>query len=181
MKTNFFFFVLFISIFFSSCKDDKATNALDAVNDVKNEDSFKVTLELIAKKDGDFRLYYTEDGTINFKDNPVFKDVKGSEIVQQVVYNLPGGIYPTEFRLDFGFEKNQEEVILKSVTFEYKGKKRSLVGADMVGFFREDGSKCTFDAKTGSIKAIVKDGISQSLSLYPHEENLMKELTALAK
>ena len=50
----------------------------------------------------------------------------------------------------------------------------------MANFFRPDDSKCTFDASSGLIKALVKNGEKQCPSLYPQETLLKPEIEKLA-
>ena len=180
MKTRIILSILLVSVFFTGCKNDKSADSQEAVKPEVVDNTFKVTLNVIVKKDDDFCLYYTEDGSINFKDNPIWVGVKGNENIQKVVYSLPKDVFPTELRLDFGLKKDQEDIILKSVAIEYKGKKREINGAEMATFFRADDSKCSFDASTGLIKAVVKNGEKQCSSLYPHETLLKPEIEKLA-
>jgi len=180
MKTRIILAILLVAVIFTGCKNDKSVDSLEVVTPEVVDNSFKVSLNVIVKKDDDFALFYTEDGTTNFTDAPIWQGVKGNEGTQEVKYTLPDGVFPTELRLDFGLKKDQEDITLKSVTLEYKGKKKVIVGADLITFFRADDNKCTFDPNTGVIKAIVKDGQKQSPSLYPQEANLKPEIEKLA-
>jgi len=179
MKTKSIFLAL-IAILAFSCKDDKAdTGKSETPNEVV-KNVFKVSVTMVAKKDDKFSLFYTEDGTTDFKQDPIWMDIKGGDQEQTLNCTLPPDVFPTEFRLDFGMNKEQESVVLKSVTFEYNGKQRVIAGAELGNFFRPDDSKCTFDPATGVIKGIEKNGM-KTPSLYPHEVNLKAELEKLAK
>lgn len=170
----FSFLVLF------SCKNQTSN---DPANSVKEEDSpsFKVTVNLIVKKDDDFCLLFTEDGSINFKDKAVWKKVIGSENQQSVEFWLPKDAYPSQLRLDFGINSEQEEIIIKSIKMEYGKNVRELKGVEINAFFRADDSKCTYESKTGTIKPLTKDGKKQNCSLYPHESIQAIEIPKLAK
>ncbi len=181
MKTRIILSVLLVTTLFTGCKNDKSVDSLDVVKPEAIDNSFKVTLDVIVKKDDDFSLFYTEDGSIDFKGVPIWLGVKGSDGVQQVVYTLPQDVFPTELRLDFGMKKDQEDIVLRSVNLEYKGKKRTIAGSELGNFFRPDDSKCSFDPGTGIIKAVVQDGVRKYPSLYPHEANLKPEIEKLAK
>ena len=181
MKTKIILSILWVTVFFTGCKNDKSVDSLDVVKPVVVDNSFKVTLNVIVKKDDDFSLFYTEDGSIDFKGEPMWTGVKGSENVQPVTYTLPQDVFPTELRLDFGMKKDQEDIILKSVVLEYKGKTRQIAGPELITFFRADENKCSFDPASGVIKAVVKDGVRQFPSLYPQEANLKPEIEKLAK
>lgn len=181
MKTRLISLVLVVTSIFFSCKNDKAeTNKAETVAETPNS-QFKVTLNLIAKSEDDFCLLYTQDGTTNFKDEVVWQHVKGNANEQQVVFVLPADAYPTQFRFDLGIKKEQEDIILKGVVCEYKGKTKQIYGNELGLLFRPDESKCTFDVNTGTIKAIVKDGVKQIPSMYPQETNLGPVLKKLAQ
>lgn len=181
MKTKSILVVLFSTVLFLSCKNDKTESAKEESGKVGIESGFKVTLNVIVKQDDDFSLFFTEDGSIDFKGTPIWMGVKGSPNIQQVVYTLPTEVFPTELRLDFGMKQNQEDIILQSIIFEYKDNKKEIIGAALKNLFRADENKCTFDANTGVIKAITKDGVRQYPSLYPIEASLKLELEKLGK
>lgn len=168
--------ILFLT--FIGCKGEKDIDSLEVLKPDLVEKTFKVTLKVIVKKNDDLALFYTTDGSTNFKDGPIWQEVKGSESLQDVVFVLPEGLYPTQLRLDFGQKQDQENITLQSVKMDYKGKTREIIGAELTNFFRADDSKCTFDPATGLIKAI---GQTKAPSLYPHETNLGPEIAKLAK
>lgn len=178
MKKTLFFLVFIVTIL--SCKNEN-TSKPDSVENQEDvlDESFNVILDVIMKKDDVIALYYTTDGTADFtKIEPIWKEVKGSELVQQVVYRLPENVtQPTEFRFDFGRNPQQEDVFLKKVTFKYIGKEREIGCPELVDFFRADDNYCTFDHLTGLIHA-KKGANGENLfpSLYPHEKNLLEEL-----
>ncbi len=173
--------LLFLGVIFFSCKNDNKENTNQEPGIEAQANIFKVTVSAIAKKDDDFCLLYTEDGTINFKDGSVWQNLKGNENEQQVVFNLPKDAFPTQLRVDFGINKDQEDIVLKAIIMEYNGKKKEIRGEELRLLFRPDESKCTFDPASGIIKAIVKDGQKQSPSFYPQELNLGPELLKLSK
>ena len=173
--------LLVCTVILFSCKNDKTENNKEEVNKKVAQNIFKVSINVIAKKNDDFCLLYTEDGTINFTQGSVWLNLKGSENEQQVLFYLPKDAYPTQLRIDFGMNKEQKDITLKSIIFEYNGKKKEIRGNDLGLLFRPDETKCTFDVATGVLKALVKDGQKQSPSFYPQETNLGPELVKLAK
>ncbi len=183
MKTRIILAIVLMTTFFVGCKNEKSVDSLEVVTPETIVDkTFKVTLNVILKKDDTFSLFYTEDGTTDFsKTAPIWKAVKGSDAEQSVVYNLPEEVFPSQLRLDFGLAKVQDDITLKSVILEYKGKKREIVGPELASFFQADLNKCTFDASTGIIKAVIKDGVRQFPSLYPQEKMLKPEMEKLAQ
>ncbi|OYU85523.1 MAG: hypothetical protein CFE24_01060 [Flavobacterium sp. BFFFF2] len=175
------FSVFIIAMLFVGCKNEKSVDDLNVVKSEAVDNSFKVTVNVIAKKDDDFSLFYSEDGTTNFSAKPIWQKVKGNDVEQSLVYTLPEEVYPTELRLDFGLNKVQEDIVLKGLVLEYKGKTKLIAGPELGKYFRADQNKCTFDPATGVIKALVTNGERQGPSLYPHETVLKPEMEKLAK
>lgn len=180
MKSKFFVIaVLFIALFIG-CKESKNIDSLDVVETKIEDNNFKVTLNVIVKKDDDFSFYFTEDNSIDFtKIPPIWIGVKGREMEQSIICTLPTNVLPTQLRLDFGIKQNQEDIILRSILLEYNGKTKLISGPELINYFRADETKCTFDSKTGVIKAIIKDNKRLFPSLYPQEAILGPELTKL--
>ncbi len=177
MKINFLFILLLLTVV--SCKEKENNSDSNVEKQEVAANAFKLTLNIIAKKKDNFCLLYTEDGSLNFNDG-IWSQSKGSESEQAIEFALPKDVFPTQLRLDLGKNKEQEDLVIKSIKFEYQGKIRELKGAEMGVFFRADASKCSFDAITGVVKAIVKDG-NREYSLYPNEAILAAELPKLAK
>lgn len=177
MKLKFFCILLFLSLV--SCKDNENSSGKESEKQEVAANVFKLTLNIVAKKKDDFCLLYTENGSLNFNDG-IWKGINGMDNEQAVEFSLPKDVFPTQLRLDLGKNKEQEDLVIKSIKFEFQGKVRELKGAEMGVFFRADASKCTFDAITGVVKAIEKDGIRE-YSLYPNESVLAAELPKLAK
>jgi len=172
--------ILLVTVFFIGCKNDKSADNSAVEKPEVVDNSFKVTVNVIVKKDDDFALFYTEDGSTDFKEEPIWQGVKGNENEQQIKYSLPQDVFPTELRLDFGLKKDQEDIVLKSLVLEYQGKTKLIAGPELGKYFRADENKCSFDPNTGIIKAVVKNGEKQSPSLYPHETVLKPEIQKLA-
>ena len=108
MKFKILFLVLFSAFATISCKNETSDKNQQSQEVQAVPDAFRVTLDVVAKKNDDFCLLYTEDGSINFKDG-VWQAVKGSESSQKVVFTLPQDVKPTQLRIDFGMNKEQEE------------------------------------------------------------------------
>jgi len=142
---------------------------------------FRVSLDLLIQQDDTLHLYYTEDGTINFKEeSSVWLTVKGNPASQKVTFELPKDVYPTQFRMDFGINNKNEEIILNAVTFDYKGNKLMLSDSNIFKYFRPDESVTILDPLRRSIKR--KDPKQKGGgSLFPHETILGPELLKLAQ
>jgi len=181
MNTNkHIWLILFMLTFTLSCKKDNKIESLELIQHEFTDSSFKVTLDVIVKKDDDFSLYFTDDGSIDFSQNPpIWVGVRGKETSQKVYFILPKEVRPTQLRLDFGLNQEQPDIILENVTLEFMGKSRTIGRPELVSFFRADETKCTFDHISGVIKALDNEGKKLSPSLYPHESNLFPEIDKL--
>ncbi|HNP31934.1 MAG TPA: hypothetical protein PKN96_01430 [Flavobacterium sp.] len=162
---------LIVSVTLTSCKI-KDEEAKGETAQTQNK-GFKVTVNVISKTTDDFCLLYTEDGTINFGKTVVWSSVPGNPEEQKVNFNLPEDVYPTELRFDLGLKQTATDTIyLKSLNFEYNGKKLDIVGAQLGQYFRADENHCKFDPTTGAIIPVVKDGKVMQASIYPQEIEL---------
>lgn len=182
MKTRIILSILLVTVFFTGCKNDKSVDSLDVVKPEVVDNSFKIVLKAIIKKDDDVALYYTEDGTTNFYDvKPIWQGVKGSENEQEITYTLPADVYPTQIRFDLGLKKDQEDITVKGVRMTYLGKTFEAYGPKFWLFFRDDKNQCTVDINTGIVKAVVKDGERKMPSICPQQDVLGPELVKLAR
>ncbi len=161
------------------CKDK--INETGAPKEVDLTNVFVFSIDVIAPKTDNFSLFYTEDGSINFGNKVIWSSVKGSQNEQRVQFLLPKNAFPTQFRLDLGTNHEQDEIIVKAISFKFNKKEKIIKGKELGVFFRADLSKCTFDMKTGVIKTIVKDNKKQGFSLYPLEPIQAAELPKLYK
>ena len=77
---NYYFSLLIACLFvFVGCKNEN-TDSSNPVSQVEETvKQFKVTVSFIASKKDDFCLLYTEDNTVNFGENGVWKSIEGSE------------------------------------------------------------------------------------------------------
>ncbi len=180
MKIKFLASLLLLTVIFTGCKKEKSLDDLPVVDNASVDTSFKVTLRLTATKEDDYALYYTEDGSTDFKSAPIWNSGKGTTSEQDIEFTLPDGVYPTNLRLDFGIRKIQEVFDIKSITIQYKGKDQVFAGADIAKFFRANEGLCTLDPSSGMLKAKMNGGKSESPSLYPLE-TLSPELVKFAK
>ena len=180
MKTRIILSVLLVTILFTGCKNEEKGKP----NEEPNEEAVLsknviVTLDLTIKKDDDLQVYYTDKTSTDFNEKEsIWQHVKGSEVPQKVVFNLPEDAFPTMVRIDFGVNKDQEDIILSGVGFEYLGKNFIVNSGLLPNYFRPQ-TETNIDFNTGIIKAIVKDGKRVEPALFPHEVPLSKELVKL--
>ena len=173
--------LLFSAILILSCKNDKTENSKENATNVNTANSFKVTLNVTVKKEDDFSLFHTEDGTTNFQGNPIWVKVKGSDMPQDVVFELPDDVIPTQLRLDFGMAKDQDAIKIHSFKMSYYGKTFEIPGEKFYIYFDPDLSKTIFDKTTGTVNAVVKDGVRMFPSFYPNTAPLGEEIQKIVK
>ena len=140
------------------CKDDKAVQEGKATQETSaNEDLFKVTLDVVAKKDDKFHLFYTEDGTINFtEENSVWSEgFKGSENSQKIVFTLPKDKLPSTLRIDMGLTEDQGEIKINSLEMSYYGKTFTIPGADFFKYFRPNAGNTDVNVGAQTVKAVI--------------------------
>ena len=147
MKHKALITALFLSIILFSCKNEEKKET------PKEEEKpliFDVSLELKIKRDDDLILYY-KDGSNEWivEEKAVWYSVKGNENFQRVVFNLPEGIIPNDFRFDIGRNefKNQEPIEIKSFTMKYLDKSFTI-NQDQFDLFFKPNQYIKYDGKT---------------------------------
>ena len=180
MKARFvILIVLFLSVFIG-CKEDKPVDNLEVVKNETVDDLFRVTLSVIVKKQDDFALYYTEDGTVNFFEiEPIWKPVSASNIEQEITFTLPEDVYPSQLRFDLGLKEDQEDIVIKGVKITYKGNVFEAYGTEFFTYFRADENQCKIDPSSGLVTANVENGKRKVPSIYPHQAILGQKLENL--
>lgn len=146
--------LLIISIFISSCKNEKK-EALE--KEAKVDNSFNVSFDFILKKDDDIHLYYTTDGTLNFNENnSLWLPIKGSENAQTLTFSLPDDVIPTHLRVDFGagINEQQSDVDIKSFTMKYYDKKVVANGLAFFDYFYINESNTKKDEGTTVLRRL---------------------------
>lgn len=117
MKANIIVASLLMLALFSSCKDEKKEEAKAAP--VLN--NIQVTLDLVIKKDDSLQLFYKDEAIPAFnEENSIITPVKGSSERQEIVFNLPEEITPTELRFDIGNKEGQLPVVINNFKMQYK-------------------------------------------------------------
>jgi hypothetical protein len=179
MKTKISLGLILLASIFSGCKDGKSVDDLKVVKP-EADPNFIVTIDVIAKKNDDFALYYTVDGSINFFSiPPVWQGFKGSESIQQITFVVPEQTFPTQIRLDFGMKQNQPDIVLQKIKMSHNGKDFIISGPDIFKYFVADPNQCTADPATGTIKANMKDGKRLTPSIYPNPDALGKGIKTI--
>ena len=178
MKVKSIFLVALVSVFMFSCKNEPKSD--EPKPEVK-DNTFKVTLNLLIKKNDTIHLYYTEDNTISFKEeSSIWTSVPGKDVAQDVTFALPKDVFPTQFRLDLGVNRENEKIVLKGINFNYLDKAFAINESSIYNYFRVNTDNTNFEATTKELSR--KDPkIAAGPCLYPLEIPLKTEIDKLAK
>jgi hypothetical protein len=165
-----------MALLFVSCKQEKKQQAPAAP---KGNKFFEVTLNVVAKKDDTFHVYYTEDESINFDEkNSVWVGLKGKDTPQDIVFKLPEEVVPTHLRVDFGINKDQEKILMNNFKVTYFGKTFEAKGADFFNYFVPNKICTEIDAPAATIIPVKKDKDYVGPMFYP-QPMLTEELKKL--
>jgi hypothetical protein len=120
-----------------SCKNDKNTENSNTKNNeninlkssesvevqVENDfDKFIISIEAIVTKDDKFHLMYLTDDITSWSSKGLIKkEIKGQDVAQTIEFKLPKGNFPTKFRVDLGFNKEQKKIDLYKIKFQFEG------------------------------------------------------------
>lgn len=180
MRTKFFINLVAILVIATSCKNEKKADDQAGANPVKQ--NFSVELDVVVAKKDDFTLYYTEDNTVNFVGGmAAWKGVNGGGVEEKVLFELSEEIIPTDIRLDFGLNKQQEYVQINNVNINYYGKDFTFKGSDFFNWFiKDDKFKNEIDPAKGTIKFVKSGADYVTPYFYPRQELIdqLKKLTA---
>lgn len=189
MKTkNFIISSLLLLVFTISCKDkenNQQSLEKEQVVEVPVKQNFSVELDVSVSKKDDFALYYTEDNTINFTDKiAIWRSVEGNEKREKIPFDLSEEKIPTDIRLDFGMNKEQESVTIYNVKVSYYGNEFSFNGLDFFKYFNENKDfKTEFDVPNKALK-IEKNGAEYKTPyFYPTQTTIdnIKKITTEKK
>ncbi len=165
MKTKFIVIASLILTIFISCKNDVKK---DEEKIVQNK-FFFIELEASASKTDDFAMYYSEDGTSQFKDvNAVWHGVFGAHKTQKIRFNLTEEKVPTHIRLDFGLKQNQDSVVIKNIKLSYYDNSFEFKGSEFFNYFiKSDQFSTSINNELGTITMLKKDGVYKTPYYYP--------------
>ena len=177
MKTKLFFPFFLMLFFFISCK--KEVEKIEKV-DITRE-LFKVSLDLLIKKNDTLHLYYAGDMAEDYSEkNSIWLPVGGKEIAQKITFNLPKEILPTKLRIDFGVNRENEEIVLNTIAFNYYDKIFVASDSTIFDYFRPDESATTIDYEKRILKRKDPNSV-KGPSLYPHDKAVKAAIEKLIK
>lgn len=178
MKVNKILLGLLLTITFIACKNEEKQE----IKEVK-KDIYKLTLNAVVKKDDTFQVFYKDsnDTKAPFEETKsVSVNLKGSETAQNIVFDLPEDVYPTELRFDFGFNKEQDEIVVNEFKIEFLDKNFIVKGGAFFDYFIAEKAFVSFDKATSTAKPILtKDGAYDPM--FFSEVTLNGEMIKLSK
>jgi hypothetical protein len=137
MKVKILAGIVFITVFFSACKDEKSKDNQSVVEEKKESESkVSITVEMIVPVDDSFQIFYTEDGTLNFNEQKCVRvNVVGKPTPQKIVFNLPDEVAFTFLRFDVGENKLQKEMTIGNFEVKYYDRKFEAKGNMFFQYF----------------------------------------------
>lgn len=137
-KINLVFLVL-IMIFISSCKENDQTSKED--NQIDNQfnqikkDVFVVEMNITNFEKDVICLYY-KDNTISYFNNDmaIYKNIEKNENSQNIVFELPEGFLPNDFRFDLSHENEKQSMIVNNIKFTLNGETFEIKNGELDKF-----------------------------------------------
>jgi hypothetical protein len=119
------------------------------------------------------------DGTINFnEENSFWTKIKGNKKNQKITLRFPHNVVPNQFRLDFGKNRNQSDIVLNKVECIYKENTFALKGKEIYKVLRVDEANTILERDLGILKRLHSKQLNGP-SLYPNGDFLRKKLEEL--
>lgn len=174
MKLNKIITGLLILTSLISCKEEKE----------KSEPKFfTVTLNVTAKNDDGFQVFYKEvnDDTKPFEEaNAINVVFKGSDKPQDLVFTLPADVFPTNFRIDVGNNKETKEIIVNNFKMSYNNKNFEAKGSAFFNYFSPDEKLAKVDVPGSKILPITTESGYYDPMVYSNDL-LESEIVKLSK
>lgn len=150
-------------------------------NSEKQAKQFEVKLDVVVLQNDSIRVFYKKDGSINFNEDESFwTKVIGSNKNQKITLLFPKKTVPNQFRIDFGTNQNQPEIILNKIECVYKNKSLVLKGKEIYLLMRVDENNTILEKDLGILKR-KNTNQKNGPSLYPIGDKLKLKLEELTK
>ncbi|MHC0444414.1 hypothetical protein ACWA1F_03340 [Flavobacterium sp. 3-218] len=146
MKKQLICINLVLLTLFISCKNKEEAQPVEELK----TNTFDVIVDLKIEKDDELILFY-KDPSIAYFDakNTVYNGVKGKTESQQVTFSIPEGILPNDIRFDVSSNKDQNPVIINSITLSFEGRVFKIEQKDILKYFTPN-EFIKFDEETGT-------------------------------
>lgn len=179
LKKGILFTVLLMSI--GSCKENSAKNGVktefdkEPTSDSKNEPSnFLLTVSALVEKDDVFEIYFIQDNSEGYTTNQMLsQEVKGSDQIQDIKFQLASEYYPFNFRIDLGNNAQQELIKIESCTLQYGNSTYVINGNKLHHYFIfNDGVETLSDSITHRLKTFKEGNIDKYDPFLMGNQNL---------
>lgn len=124
---------LILSIIFAttiSCKQEEVKK------EIVEEKPFTIEMEVKIKEDDVICIYF-KDNTIGFfnEDMAIYKPLVKSDSTQNLIFELPEGIIPNDFRFDLSHKNPNQTMLVNKITFINNGKSFVIENKDIDKYF----------------------------------------------
>jgi len=173
MRVNYILASLLSMFLMTSCKEEKKSEVVEE----PKLNNIQVSLDLIIKKDDSLQIFYKDQAIPSFgEENSIIIPVKGSTQKQEVVFNLPEEITPTELRFDIGNKEGQDPVVINNFIMKYKDKFYSAKDSTMIYFAPNDQLIYDASSKTLTHKSMAGQPYDPFIYSTPILEKQVKNL-----
>lgn len=179
MKSKSSFFALVIALFLVSCKGDNQQKTEETPKEEAKKIGFVVTLNAVVPKNDNFELIYRETEQMPYEEATLVSTaVTGSPEPQNIVFGVTENDIPNFIRLDYGTNKEQGEILIKSLKIEHKGKQFIMNGKDFFNYIMINPTNLKANLEKVSLTPVVSaDGSYDPMSYS--EKPLYEEIQKL--
>jgi hypothetical protein len=175
---------LLVTVTLFSCKNEGKSETKEEATTIEkpsvNKNVFSVTLNAIVRKDDSFQIFYKENENDAFEEkNSMYVEFKGSENAQDIIFNLPEDVLPNYLRLDLGVNKEQEQIKINKLKFNYFSKNFEIKGKDYLTYFYLNEATTKIDTSGVITPILGKDGGYDPMSAS--SEGLRLQIESLLK
>ncbi len=181
-KLIYLFLVVSIICFFSCQKNippNKNNFRIWLNPDIKVDDVFSLSLNLEARFNDQFKIYYTEDNSYKFSEEKTVRaKVKGLGYSQKITFKLPKNVRPTNIRIDFGININQKLFILDTISLGFNNDRIKIPPSSLLKYF-ETNKQLKYDSINHNLKVIQNNNQKRYSPIIISKENLFLEIKKL--
>ena len=172
MKSKLLGLVAIVLLSVTSCKKEEKSEAATAAEAPAVKENFYVELTASAAKKDDFAVYFTEDSTNDFDGkNAVWHGITGDNKQETIVFDLPVSATPTNLRMDFGLNKDQETVEIYNIKMSFLGQEKNIKGSEFFNYFiKDENFKTEIDSAKGTMRIAKQGAEFKTPYFYPRQE-----------
>ena len=180
MKLKSFCAAVVVLFVFSACKNEGEVEVVKKETAEVFEPNFIIEVEAKVSTKDDFAAYYTEDKSSNFDGSKaVWTGIAAGDNFQVIKLNLPQEIVPTNIRLDFGINKDQQNISVKEITMSFQGMSFEIKGDKFFEYFIDTKEfPAVVDPIKGTLEIKYEVGKFKTPYFYPNEK-LLNEIQTI--